>query len=239
MLCWGRAQALLANIKTKGWFVFHRNFTLAKLCSLQWSYSSLLTNVSTASGQEPSGRTRKPITKQKDKQEAHGEDNPQERDKNKHVALGRKQLAKINCIVSLSVLFVLLWNRICFCYRGMGYISAEESELDRLYGRSTFYEAIWMKMEWIWFTRWAQLFNEWKPSEKSRRRKGRKWLEESWAGPEHVGAKTQIWIKAAEEQRWAPKVRPETKGMNNPRRPKKGHNGGKMLLLSEEKRGGG
>lgn len=30
-------------------------------------------------------------------------------------------------------------------------------------------------------------------------------------------------------------MRPETEGMNNPRRPKKGHNGGEMLLLSEEK----
>lgn len=45
--------------------------------------------------------TRKPVTKQKDKQEAHGDDSPKELDKNKHVALGRKQLAKINCTVSL------------------------------------------------------------------------------------------------------------------------------------------
>lgn len=57
--------------------------------------------MSTGSGQEPSGRNHKPVTKQKDKQEAHGEDNPKEWDKNKHVALGRRQLAKINCIVSL------------------------------------------------------------------------------------------------------------------------------------------
>lgn len=40
----------------------------------------------------------------------------------------------------------------------MGYISAEESELGRLYGRSMFYGEIWMKAAWIWFTRWAQLF---------------------------------------------------------------------------------
>lgn len=76
---------------------------------LQWNYSSLHTTVSTGPGQEPSGRNQKPITKQKDKQEAHGEENPKEWDKNKHVALGRKQLAKINCIVSLAQFFL-------FCY---------------------------------------------------------------------------------------------------------------------------
>lgn len=75
---------------------FHRNFALAKLCLLQKSYSSLHTSVSTGSGQEPSGRNQKPITKQKEKREAHGEVNPKEWDKNKHVALGRKQLPKIS-----------------------------------------------------------------------------------------------------------------------------------------------
>lgn len=33
----------------------------------------------------------------------------------------------------------------------------------------------------------------------------------------------------------APKVRFETKGMNNPRTSKKGHEGDEMLLVSEEK----
>lgn len=43
-------------------------------------------------------------------------------------------------------------------------------------------------------------------------------------------------INASAEKRQAPKVRPETKRMNNPRMSKKGHKGDEMLLVSEEKR---
>lgn len=61
------------------------------------------------SGQEPSGRARKSITKQKDKQEAHGEDKPKEQAEKKHVALGRRQLAQIiNCVVILLLSFSVL-----------------------------------------------------------------------------------------------------------------------------------
>lgn len=64
----------------------------------------------------------KPITKQKDKQEAHGEENPKEWDKNKHVALGRKQTAKINCIVSLAQFFL-------FCYETGFVFIIEEKDI--------------------------------------------------------------------------------------------------------------
>jgi len=46
-------------------------------------------------------------------------------------------------------------------------------------------------------------------------------------------------IQAAAEQCRAPKVRPEIKGTNNPRRPKKGHSSGEMLPLGEEQGGEG
>lgn len=199
MLCWSCAWALLANIKTKGWFAFHRNFTLAKLCWLQRSYSLVHTNVSKGSGQEPSGEARKLITELKDKQEAHGEDNPKERDKNKHVALGRKQLAKINCIV------VLLLSSFC-CETGFVFVIEEWVIFQQ---RNPSWIGFMAEVHFMGRFEWRlsgfgsqdgrccsrlkqKGQQEWKPWEESGRRKGRKRLEESWAGSEHAGAKTLI-----------------------------------------------
>lgn len=65
------------------------------------------TTESTGSGPGPSGRTGKLITKQKDKQRHVGKA-IEGGNENKHVALGRKQLAKINCVLGLLLSFTSL-----------------------------------------------------------------------------------------------------------------------------------
>lgn len=146
--------------------------------------------------------------------------------------------------VSCSVLFVLLWNRICFYYKGMGYISAEESN-----GIGFMAEEHFMgRFEWRQHRFGSQdgcscskLKRKGSINESPWRKARREESDQRKAGLDQNAWEQwhKSWINAAAEQWWALKMKLETKGMNNPRRTKKGHSSAKMLLLDEEEGGGG